>query len=93
MPPIVPKRDKERRFDMYKELVNGANFEEMAKANSDDHGTAQKGGELRWFGTGKTNPEFEEAAFAKRKVTFLLHLQQATDGTLSNYWINGIFRR
>ncbi len=61
------KEIKKGVFDMYKELVNGANFEEMAKANSDDHGTAQKGGELPWVGTGKTNPEFEEAAFALKK--------------------------
>ncbi len=76
------KEIKKGVFDMYKELVNGANFEEMAKANSDDHGTAQKGGELPWVGTGKTNPEFEEAAFALKKKGDISAPYAYTDATL-----------
>ncbi len=39
-------------------------FAEVARASSDDPGSAQKGGELPWFGPGEMVPEFEQAAFA-----------------------------
>ncbi|WP_302590986.1 peptidylprolyl isomerase [uncultured Muribaculum sp.] len=39
-------------------------FEALAKAESDDPGSAQKGGMLPWFGAGMMVPEFENAAFS-----------------------------
>lgn len=39
-------------------------FAEIAKAESDDRGSAVKGGELPWFGPGEMVPEFENMAFA-----------------------------
>ena len=44
--------------------VGGANFEELAKKNSDDPGSAAKGGELPTFQHGAMVAEFEQAAFA-----------------------------
>jgi len=45
------------------ELKDGADFAELAKANSDDKGTAEKGGELGTFGRGVMVKSFEDAAF------------------------------
>ena len=42
------------------EIEGGADFAEVAKANSSD-GSAQAGGELGWFGAGQMVPEFETA--------------------------------
>lgn len=42
-------------------------FAELAKANSDDTGSAQKGGDLDWFGRGAMVKPFEEAVFALKR--------------------------
>lgn len=42
-------------------------FAELAKANSDDTGSAQKGGDLDWFGRGAMVKSFEDAAFALKR--------------------------
>lgn len=39
-------------------------FSEVAKSESEDRGSAVKGGELPWFGTGEMVPEFENVAFS-----------------------------
>lgn len=44
-------------------LDEGDDFEELAKAYSEDN-TAQNGGDLGWFGRGRMVPEFDSAAFA-----------------------------
>jgi peptidyl-prolyl cis-trans isomerase SurA len=44
-------------------IKEGKDFAQLAKENSDDHGSAAKGGELPMFGTGRMVPEFEAAAF------------------------------
>ncbi len=42
-------------------------FEELAKQESEDPGSKEKGGDLGYFGPGKMAPEFEEATY-KLKV-------------------------
>jgi len=42
----------------------GEDFAKLAKENSDDPGSKDKGGEYDFFGHGKMVPEFEKAAFA-----------------------------
>jgi peptidyl-prolyl cis-trans isomerase D len=42
----------------------GADFAKIAKENSQDPGSAEKGGELGWIVKGQTVPEFEKAAFS-----------------------------
>jgi len=50
--------------DLRAKIAAGAKFEEVAKAESDDVGSGQNGGDLNTFGHGAMVPEFEKAAFA-----------------------------
>ena len=53
--------DAKARIDRLRErLVAGANFEELARANSEDTSSA-KGGDLGWLSPGDTVPDFERA--------------------------------
>lgn len=57
--------DKKKKIeDLKKQLDNGADFAELAKANSDCP-SGQKGGDLGTFGRGQMVPEFEKAAFSQ----------------------------
>ncbi|WP_302606979.1 peptidylprolyl isomerase [uncultured Duncaniella sp.] len=45
-------------------LKNGADFEDLARRESEDPGSAIRGGNLGFFGRGMMVPEFEQAAFS-----------------------------
>jgi parvulin-like peptidyl-prolyl isomerase len=49
-------------------LKAGEDFAALAQEYSQDTGSAVKGGDLGWFGTGAMVPEFEAAAFALKKT-------------------------
>ncbi len=51
-------------YDIYNKLKEGADFAEIAAMESDDKGSARKGGDLSWFGVGRMVKPFEDAAFA-----------------------------
>lgn len=55
---------REQARSLYTRIRSGEDFAELARRYSQDAGTSLKGGEFRWFGTGETLPEYEEAAFA-----------------------------
>ncbi|MEM7254939.1 MAG: SurA N-terminal domain-containing protein [Pseudomonadota bacterium] len=69
------------------ELDGGADFAEVAKAQSDDPGSGAKGGDLGFFSTGIMDPSFEGAAFAMAagelsdpvRSSFGWHLIKVTD--------------
>jgi peptidyl-prolyl cis-trans isomerase C len=46
-----------------KEVRGGADFAAVARAQSQDQGSAQRGGDLGFFPKGQMNPQFEDAAF------------------------------
>lgn len=48
---------------IYKMLIEGASFKELATKYSDHKESAVKGGELDWFGTGEIISDFSETAF------------------------------
>ncbi|MCE5309983.1 MAG: peptidylprolyl isomerase, partial [Acidobacteriales bacterium] len=59
----VPKA-KAKAEDLLKQLKAGADFATLAKKNSEDTGTAAKGGDLDWIARGQTAPNFERTAFS-----------------------------
>jgi len=68
---IAPGSDeaaaKAKAEDLAKQLDNGADFAELAKANSEDTLSAEQGGKLDWFEPGVMDPSFDAALFALQK--------------------------
>lgn len=54
----------ERLDEIHAELRDGREFSEMAETYSEDPMTAEKGGDLGFFGRGTMLPEFEDVAFS-----------------------------
>jgi|SRR5690554_3377468 len=74
---------------IYNEIMNGADFGEMAMQYSNDPGSAANGGDLGWFTKGRMVPEFEKAAFETKtgevskpvKTTYGYHLIKVLGST------------
>jgi len=58
---------KAKAEDLLKQIQGGTPLADLATSNSDDSGSAAKGGDLGSFKKGVMAPEFEEAAFALNK--------------------------
>ena len=59
--------DEKTAKEVIAKLNKGEDFAKLAKQYSTDTTSAQNGGDLGWFGTGKMVPEFEKAAYALKK--------------------------
>ncbi len=69
---LVTDSDAELRLNQLRErILNGEDFAELARAHSDDTGSAIEGGSLGWSSPGAMVPEFEEKmdALAKGEVS------------------------
>lgn len=68
--PVTPGPDSVQSYKLadmiLKEARSGANFAMLAREYSKDPGSAQKGGDLGWFGKGAMVKPFEKAAFAAK---------------------------
>src|SRR5271156_3024853 len=62
--PKVDAAAKQKAEDLLKQIKGGADFAALAKANSDDPGSKEQGGELGMIQRGVTVAPFEKAAFA-----------------------------
>lgn len=59
------KKEKEKQIrEIYQQIIQGADFAELAKEKSEDKNSAQRGGELPWISTGRIVKEYEDAAYA-----------------------------
>ncbi|MBZ5523255.1 MAG: peptidyl-prolyl cis-trans isomerase [Acidobacteriia bacterium] len=56
-----------KAMDLLKQIKAGADFAELAKKNSDDTVSAQKGGDLDWVQRGQFVAEYDKAAFSMSK--------------------------
>jgi peptidyl-prolyl cis-trans isomerase C len=63
-PELTDEEALAKAQDIRKKLVAGADFAAEAKADSDDTGSAAKGGDLGEFRRGMMVPPFEQSAFA-----------------------------
>lgn len=63
-PELTDEQALAKAQEVRKKLVDGADFATVAKADSDDTGSAQQGGELGEFRHGMMVPPFEQAAFS-----------------------------
>jgi peptidyl-prolyl cis-trans isomerase D len=57
---------KAKAEGLLKQIQGGANFAELAKQNSDDPGSKEKGGELGFAHHGAMVPEFDNAIFTQK---------------------------
>lgn len=61
--------DSEKKANaLYERILNGEDFTELAKTESEDKGTAPSGGDLSWFGFGVMVKEFQDAAFNLKNI-------------------------
>jgi peptidyl-prolyl cis-trans isomerase C len=85
---ILFNKDQEQKAEeVEQQLEDGGDFAKLAKENSQDPGSAAKGGDLGCLGEGETVPEFEDAAFGAEQgeivgpiqTEFGYHIIQVTD--------------
>src|SRR5207344_1864851 len=62
---LVSDAEARRKIGLLRaRIVQGENFADLARLNSDDTASAQRGGDLGWIVPGDLVPEFEQAAAA-----------------------------
>jgi peptidyl-prolyl cis-trans isomerase SurA len=63
------RTDAKKRIQMlYDSIQSGMDFAEIARKYSEDGGSAARGGEIPWFGTGRMVAPFEDASFALANI-------------------------
>jgi PPIC-type peptidyl-prolyl cis-trans isomerase-like protein len=59
------RKTEKKAWDLYRQLMDGASFYEMAREHSDDPGSAQNGGDISWVKRGQLVKEYELAAYGQ----------------------------
>jgi len=54
---------KKKAEDLHKQIIDGADFEKLAKEYSEDPGSAELGGDIGFFGADSLDPFYEETMF------------------------------
>ncbi len=80
---------QQKADELIAQLNEDADFAELAREHSADPGSAQRGGDLGWFGKGRMVPAFEEAAFGAQtgeivgpvESQFGIHIIKVNDRT------------
>jgi peptidyl-prolyl cis-trans isomerase C len=84
---LFNKDQKQKAEEVKQQLEDGGDFAKLAKEDSQDPGSAAKGGDLGCLGKGETVPDFEKAAFGAKEgeivgpiqTQFGYHILQVTD--------------
>ncbi len=92
---------KQRAREIAAEARRGSEFSELARKYSQDPGSAQRGGNLGWFGKGRMVKAFEEAAFKGRigeiigpvETPFGFHIIKVTGRSRTEYRLADIVLR
>ena len=71
---------KKKAEELIKKLDKGEDFSKLAKENSDDTGSKEKGGDLGYFNKGDMVKEFEDAAYALKKGEYTKEPVKTTYG-------------
>ena len=71
---------RKRATDILAQLKSGQNFEALAATNSQDQGSAQRGGDLGYFRQGQMVKPFNDAAFAFNGTGLLPNIVQSDFG-------------
>jgi len=61
---LTKEEARKKAQELLERARKGEDFAKLAKENSDDPGSKDKGGEYDFFGRGRMVPEFDKAAFA-----------------------------
>jgi peptidyl-prolyl cis-trans isomerase SurA len=84
---MVSDKDAKRRLEQLRlRIVGGDDFGTLARAHSDDTGTALKGGDLGWVDPGDTVPEFEEVMDALARTRSASRSRAPSAGTSCRCW-------
>ena len=93
-----PGKDSTDALAAYNRAIAGEDFGKLAMELSKDPGSAQRGGELGWFGKGMMVPEFEKACFEGPlntvqkpvKTSFGWHIIKVSGKSSSKYVVEKI---
>ena len=95
------EKNLEEANKIYFKLLAGEEFASLAKQYSQDPGSAQKGGDLGYFGKGMMVPEFETVCFTAKvgevqkpvKTSYGYHIIQVTERSNKKYIVEKIVNK
>jgi peptidyl-prolyl cis-trans isomerase C len=74
------QKAREKAEALLERIEDGEDFAQLARENSDDQGSKDKGGDIAWWVRGQSVPSFEQAAFALQEVNDLSPVVQTQFG-------------